>query len=541
MPYASTNRHRALLAIAVTLAWAVSQPPVEAQRPARGDFRGSSVSRSDSGSSSRPPGGGIGTSRGGVNTSRGGGASRVPSIGPSFQAPPPAFSRGSGAGSVGPRGSLPVGPSFTAPNSRGLSQNRQGGIPRVETGEVGRIHSPGISPPNRAALDRNEATARIKSLQTNRGVTSRTELKPDPRSSAGGTPPSSLPRLPIEHPPVSHGQKKPGDITPYRSLFEPLDRAPHGDLARRGGPGGIRPGDPFHVGPDHRGAPHGTPNHDARMHGYYSRYGSHKYPGYVDFGRYGYGYRGSGFSISLGYLGPSLYYEEPYYVPYFVPYTLPVPYVVETQPYVVQSEALQPGAEDAPQPGGGGEIPAAGDAAGYQREAEEAFREHRYEEAARLSNHAIVDDSRNGKLHLFASQTLFALGDYPSAAAAVQQAAALLDRSEWGFVVENYRKFYRGDDYVTQMAKLNEHLVQNPDAAYGYFLRGYHFLFLGHKDAARSDLARAVELENRDELAKELLKIAGGQVPTAAPVLPPPAEAIPLPAAETPAAQQPDS
>ncbi len=88
------------------------------------------------------------------------------------------------------------------------------------------------------------------------------------------------------------------------------------------------------------------------------------------------------------------------------------------------------------------------------------------------------------------------------------------------------------DDYVTQMATLDEYLVQNPKAAHVYFLRGYHFLFLGHKEAARDDLAKAVELESRDRLAGELLVMAGGTVPEPAAVQPPAPEIIPTSPAE---------
>lgn len=244
------------------------------------------------------------------------------------------------------------------------------------------------------------------------------------------------------------------------------------------------------------------------MHGTLDRYSL--YPGYYYYGRYGYGYRGSGLSIYLGLplYGSTTYYYDTYYdsVPYYVPYAVPVPYAVETE--VVESADAVPLVYE-----NGAAIPAAGEAGEFQKQAEEAFRENRYEDAARLSNHAIVEDSRNGKLHLFASQTFFALEDYTSAAAAVQQAAALLDRSEWGFVVKNFQQFYQGDDYVTQMAKLDDYIDQNPKAAFAYFLRGYHFLFLGHEEAARKDLAKAVELEPRDLLAAELLEMAGGKAP----------------------------
>ncbi|NLS90622.1 MAG: tetratricopeptide repeat protein [Planctomycetaceae bacterium] len=334
-------------------------------------------------------------------------------------------------------------------------------------------------------------------------------FRPRTDSLAGPKPPIGPP-----HDRDGHSRGGPGDSR--------HDRDDHGDR-HFGGPSHRNP---FHGGIDHRGPPHGTPRHDYRMHGTLDRH-SH-YPGYYSYGRYGYGYRGSSFSIYLGsslYNYPSYTYYEPYYysVPYYVPYTVPVPYVVEE---VVEGAAVEPSpAVTAPMVENGAVIPAAENAAEFQLQAERAFQEHRYDDAARLSNHAIVEDNQNGKLHLFASQTFFALEDYASAAAAVQQAASLLDRSQWGFVVENYQEFYRGEDYVTQMAKLDEYIAKNPDAAHAYFLRGYHFLFLGHKEAARDDLAKAFALENRDLLAAELLKMAGGTVPEPA-VVPPQAEII---------------
>jgi len=257
------------------------------------------------------------------------------------------------------------------------------------------------------------------------------------------------------------------------------------------------------------------------MHGKLDRHSPH-YRDRYDW-RYGHRYQGSVLSLYLGlpWYGSTEYRYYESYVPYYVPYTVPVPYVVETElsePMVVQPESAS-----------GAIIPATGEAAEYQLQAERAFREGRYEEAARLSNHAIVEDSQNGRLHLFASQVFFALGDYTSAAAAIQQAAALLDRVEWGFVVEHYQEFYQGEDYVSHMAGLDEYIKQNPDAAYAYFLRGYHFLYLGHEEAARNDLAEAIKLEPRDLLAADLLKAAGGIVPE-----PPEAESIPSPIGEQP-------
>lgn len=279
------------------------------------------------------------------------------------------------------------------------------------------------------------------------------------------------------------------------------------------------------------------------MHGKLDRHSL--YPGYYHYSPYGHSgatvriYFGSPFFQSTEYYYDHYRTTEPYWydVPYYIPYTVPVPYVVEevvVEDDVAAMEPVEPAPVAVAELDNGAVIPAAGGAAEFQFEAEQAFRDHRYEDAARLSNHAILEDSQNGRLHLFAAQTFFALEDYVSAAAAVQQAAALLDRSEWGFVVENYQEFYRGDDYVTQMAKLDKFIAENADAAHAYFLRGYHFFFLGHKEAAREDLAEAVELEKRDLLAAELLKMAGGEVPAPLAEPTPETEIIPLPDEEQP-------
>jgi hypothetical protein len=227
---------------------------------------------------------------------------------------------------------------------------------------------------------------------------------------------------------------------------------------------------------------------------------------------YGYGYYGPSFGIYLGlplygYYDYYTYYTEPPYTVYTAPNT------VYTTPYVEESAPVESTYAPPTVSANGAVIPALGEAAEFQLQAERAFREHRYEDAARFSNHAIVEDGQNGKLYLFASQTMYALGDFRSAAAAIQQAAALLDRSEWGFVVENYKKFYRGDDYATQTAKLVEFVKEHPEASYAYFLLGYHYKFLGYDEAARRNLAKAVELESRDRLAAELLVMAGGEAP----------------------------
>ena len=66
-------------------------------------------------------------------------------------------------------------------------------------------------------------------------------------------------------------------------------------------------------------------------------------------------------------------------------------------------------------------------------------------------------------------------------------------------------------------ARSGRPLEQNRDAksesAQTHFLVGYHYLMLNHTDAARTELSKIVELEPRDKLAAELLKLVRRIVP----------------------------
>ena len=46
----------------------------------------------------------------------------------------------------------------------------------------------------------------------------------------------------------------------------------------------------------------------------------------------------------------------------------------------------------------------------------------------------------------------------------------MLDSTEWGFVVENFKEFYGANDYVKQMESLVQYIKDNPEASYAYFL-----------------------------------------------------------------------
>lgn len=238
-------------------------------------------------------------------------------------------------------------------------------------------------------------------------------------------------------------------------------------------------------------------------HGYYSGHGS-SYHHYSPFtGQHH--YYGSHYSPSRHYYYGHHYY--PYYGYSYWPYygygsaygygvygSVPrVSYYVEPRAY----------AESYPRETSAG--------VEYLRRAETAFRSGDYEQAVRWANHAIVEMPRHGKHYLFLSQALFAVGEYRESAATVQQGMTLLNTSDWGDVVKNFRRYYTSSDYVDQVRRLEKFVEDNPEAAYARFLLGYHYGFLGYPTEARRELTKAAELEGRDEMAGRLLELFGGQ------------------------------
>jgi tetratricopeptide (TPR) repeat protein len=231
---------------------------------------------------------------------------------------------------------------------------------------------------------------------------------------------------------------------------------------------------------------HGYGGYGHRLYGGYGHYtpyyGYSYWPGY---GHYGYG--DSGYGSSYGLYGSGLYGHR------------------YSAAYPPTSDSLADVSS-----GGASNVAPGQD---YLSLAENAFRAGDYAEAARLANHAVVETPRNGRLFLFVSQALFATGDYQGATAALYQATTLLEPKDWGHVVENFRNYYRNDDYTRQMERLTKFIEDNPNAAYARTLRGYHYGFLGYKGPAGRDLAKAVELEKRDKLAAQLLQRFGGEPP----------------------------
>lgn len=277
----------------------------------------------------------------------------------------------------------------------------------------------------------------------------------------------------------------------------------HGGFGHGGlGHGGIGHGGFDHGGFGHGGIGHHGLGHDIfGHHGYYDHHGFGLYVSPYLYG-FGFGYGYPGYNYGYGY--PFDYYDYGYPYSYYAP-----TYIVEGGSDYADSRA-QPYREETP-PRTEENAPI-GTEAGQEflDRAQAAFRQGSYGDAARLAGHAAVEMPRNAEVHQFMALAMFALTDYRGAASAGHAALSLGQPWDWPTV----RGFYaRADDYTSALRALEKYVRDNPSAAYARFLLGYHYLILGHEESARRHLARAVELQPSDELARRLLEDLGGTPP----------------------------
>ena len=89
-----------------------------------------------------------------------------------------------------------------------------------------------------------------------------------------------------------------------------------------------------------------------------------------------------------------------------------------------------------------------------------------------------------------ARSTLFALGDYKPAAAALNSFLSSAPGMDWTTMSSLYGNI---DDYQAQLRKLEQYCRRHPDDAAAYFVLAYQYLVLGAKDAPSSALQVVVE------------------------------------------------
>jgi tetratricopeptide (TPR) repeat protein len=107
-------------------------------------------------------------------------------------------------------------------------------------------------------------------------------------------------------------------------------------------------------------------------------------------------------------------------------------------------------------------------------------------------------------MHEFRALTLFALGNFPSAAATIHSVLSVGPGWDWATMSNLYDDI---DVYTAQLRKLENAVTSNPNEADNQFLLAYHYNTAGHTEAAAKRLAEVVRINKDDRLAADLLKM----------------------------------
>ncbi len=226
-----------------------------------------------------------------------------------------------------------------------------------------------------------------------------------------------------------------------------------------------------------------------------------------------------GFGWGLGYN----YYD---YVPAYCYDTALVATVGYGNTIVADASAAPPveAQPEAPQPGNAAvnaDANLQGDAqlgGMFFSQAENAFQTGKYREAFRMANHAAIESPENPRAPELMSLSLFALGEYPAAAAQAHFALALGPPTDWASIFGYYGD---ADTYTKQLRALEKYSTDNPQSVEGHFLLGYHYLMTGYTKPALKELQDVVKLAPNDKLTAALVKKYGGEAEPAQPPAPP--------------------
>ncbi|MGA2067714.1 MAG: tetratricopeptide repeat protein [Thermoguttaceae bacterium] len=157
------------------------------------------------------------------------------------------------------------------------------------------------------------------------------------------------------------------------------------------------------------------------------------------------------------------------------------------------------------------QVPQAAAAAGaFHTQGLEAFQAGEYRNALKLAAHAAIDDPQNPSVHLLLSLSMFAMGNYDGAAMEAHALAAMGKTPDWNTLYSFYGDVTK---FTDQVRALEKDVGQHASLPTSRFLLGFLYLSEGHKEAARTQLLKALTLAPHDRVAANLLVTAGGQVP----------------------------
>ena len=242
-----------------------------------------------------------------------------------------------------------------------------------------------------------------------------------------------------------------------------------------------------------------------------------------------------GWGLGYGTLGYGGGYVNPYYssMPATVVASSPYDY---SQPVVVNNSITNDGdlSNTTDAQGGAGSAataaPANDAANAAVDEALAKFKAGDYAGALTGFDRAVKLAPKDSVIHEVRALTLFALGRYPEAAAALNAVLVSAPGMDWTTISNVYGSV---DAYTAHLRKLEDFCRANPDSASGHFVLAYHYLVGGHADMAAEALKVVVAKQPGDLVAKRLLEAitppeepkAEATQPAGQPAAAPPAEA----------------
>jgi tetratricopeptide (TPR) repeat protein len=119
-------------------------------------------------------------------------------------------------------------------------------------------------------------------------------------------------------------------------------------------------------------------------------------------------------------------------------------------------------------------------------------------------------------VHEVRALTLFALGEYKPAAAALNSLLSSAPGMDWTTLSSLYGDT---DDYQKQLRKLEQYCGSNPKDASAFFVLAYQYLVIGSPDTAIKALKVVVKNEPGDTTAKRMLDALAPATPTPSPVV----------------------
>lgn len=217
---------------------------------------------------------------------------------------------------------------------------------------------------------------------------------------------------------------------------------------------------------------------------------------------------------SVAYTFGAWGYSNPYY-----DYAAPGEVVYDySQPIVAYSEAT-------PAPAAG-DLPPGVSETGLDlfNQARSTFVQGDYEQALKLANEALKSMPNDAVVHEFRALCLFALGYTRPAAAALHAVLSVGPGWDWTTLASLYPDI---ETYTQQLRKLEEFAKSQPDQADAHFVLAYHYMTMGHTDAAANQFRAVLRLVPGDAVSQQMYEMLTYK----------PAEgAEPKPAVETPPA-----